>query len=263
MDINWLNYQGLQVRYAIRPGKKDSIPLLMFNGIGQSLEVFEPLIEELHDISIVTLDIPGAGLSDSPVLPWRFRQYAKLAAKLLDHLNYERVHVFGVSWGGGLAQQFAHQFPERLENLILAAAPPGHLMVPGNPFAYLRMFNLRRFWDKTYMRRIAPIIYGGDLRDSTVAAEKLVDRQHSPSAIGYVYQVLAMCGWSSLPFLSTLRQPTLILQGRDDPLLPNMNARLLARLIPNNRLEFIDCGHLFIVTRPQATAQKIREFAYA
>ena len=50
--------------------------------------------------------------------------------------------------------------------------------------------------------------------------------------LGYLYQLLAMAGWSSLPWLRTLRQPTLVLMGRDDPLVPVANGRILARLIP-------------------------------
>jgi pimeloyl-ACP methyl ester carboxylesterase len=69
-----------------------------------------------------------------------------------------------------------------------------------------------------------------------------------------------MAGWSSLPWLSTLRQPTLVLMGRDDPLVPVVNGRILAHLIPNARLDIIDDGHLFMVTRPQETARHIEKF---
>jgi pimeloyl-ACP methyl ester carboxylesterase len=75
-----------------------------------------------------------------------------------------------------------------------------------------------------------------------------------------LYQLLAMVGWSSLPWLWTLRQPTLVLMGRDDPLVPVVNGRVLAHLIPNARLEIIDDGHLFMVTRPKETAERIEKF---
>ena len=78
--------------------------------------------------------------------------------------------------------------------------------------------------------------------------------------LGYLYQLLAMVGWSSLPWLWTLRQPTLVLMGRDDPLVPVVNGRALAHLIPNARLEIIDDGHLFMVTRPKETAERIEKF---
>jgi pimeloyl-ACP methyl ester carboxylesterase len=78
--------------------------------------------------------------------------------------------------------------------------------------------------------------------------------------LGYLYQLLAMAGWSSLPWLSTLSQPTLVLMGCDDPLVPVVNGRILAHLIPNARLEIVDDGHLFMVTRPKETAERIEKF---
>jgi Predicted hydrolases or acyltransferases (alpha/beta hydrolase superfamily) len=69
-----------------------------------------------------------------------------------------------------------------------------------------------------------------------------------------------MTGWTSLPWLWSLPQPTLILMGSDDPLVPPINGRILARLIPNAQLRMIDDGHLFMVTRPAETARFIEEF---
>jgi poly(3-hydroxyoctanoate) depolymerase len=60
--------------------------------------------------------------------------------------------------------------------------------------------------------------------------------------------------------LWTLRQPTLVLMGRDDPLVPIVNGRILARLISKARLEIIDDGHLFMVTQPRETAERIEKF---
>jgi pimeloyl-ACP methyl ester carboxylesterase len=76
----------------------------------------------------------------------------------------------------------------------------------------------------------------------------------------YLFQLLAMSGWTSLPWLSSLRQPTLVLMGRDDPLVPLLNGRILARLIPNARLQMIEDGHLFMVTRPVETSATIEAF---
>jgi predicted alpha/beta-fold hydrolase len=69
-----------------------------------------------------------------------------------------------------------------------------------------------------------------------------------------------MSGWTSLPWLWSLRQPTLVLMGRDDPLVPPINGHILAGLIPNAELRMIDDGHLFIVTRPAETAAVIEAF---
>jgi surfactin synthase thioesterase subunit len=78
--------------------------------------------------------------------------------------------------------------------------------------------------------------------------------------LGYLYQLLAMSGWTSLPWLWSLPQPTLVLMGRDDPLVPPINGHILSGLIPNAELQMIDDGHLFIVTRPAETAAVIEAF---
>ena len=262
MITDWFEYDGLRIRYAQRKGRGDSLPLLMFNGVGQSLEVLGPLVDVLPDRTVIAFDVPGAGLSDIPSRPWRYRQHAQLAIHLVRHLGYEQVNVFGVSWGGGLAQQFTRQYPLVVSKLILAASPPGNLMVPGSPGVYLRMANPRRFWDKDYMASVAGHIYGGDVRQDDSAVRQLISLLRPPSRKGYAFQTLAMYGWTGLHFLRRLAQPTLILQGSDDPMVPNINARLMAFLIPDSRLEFIDCGHLFMLTRLQQVSALILEFAY-
>jgi pimeloyl-ACP methyl ester carboxylesterase len=83
---------------------------------------------------------------------------------------------------------------------------------------------------------------------------------HGARNLGYLYQLLAMTGWTSLPWLSSLPQPTLVLMGSDDPLVPVINGRILAQLIPNARLRLIDDGHLFMVTQPREAAAMIEAF---
>jgi pimeloyl-ACP methyl ester carboxylesterase len=75
--------------------------------------------------------------------------------------------------------------------------------------------------------------------------------------------MLAMLGWTSLPWLWRIRHPTLILAGNDDPLVPLINARLQAWLLRDARLHVIDDGHLFLLTRAQETASVIARFLVA
>ena len=63
-----------------------------------------------------------------------------------------------------------------------------------------------------------------------------------------------------MPWLSRLRQPTLILAGTRDPLIHVANAKLMHRLIPHSRLELIDDGHLFLVTNKEAVARTTLRF---
>ena len=80
------------------------------------------------------------------------------------------------------------------------------------------------------------------------------------SARGYLYQLAAGAGWTSLPFLPLLRQRTLILSGDDDPLIPVVNASLMHLLIPHSQLHIYPGGHLSLVAEADQLAPVIDRF---
>jgi len=118
----------------------------------------------------------------------------------------------------------------------------------------------RRYTDKDYMNKIVADIYGGAFRKDPSLISQHAAAMHGARNLGYFYQLLALAGWTSLPWLWSLRQPTLVLMGSDDPLVPPINGHILAGLIPNAELRMIDDGHLFMVTRPAETAALIEAF---
>jgi poly(3-hydroxyalkanoate) depolymerase len=260
IDARAIQVGDQKLMVAIKRGASARPPLLLFNGIGANWQLAEPFLDALVDTTAIIFDLPGIGGSPLPALPYRPSGIARLSARLVADLGYEQVDVAGVSWGGGLAQQLAHQFPKLCRRLVLAATSPGAIMVPGKPNAVLKLATPRRYLDKDYMRRSASEIYGGAFREDPSLINRHADAMSGALGLGYLYQLLAMVGWSSLPWLWTLPQPTLVLMGRDDPSVPVVNGRILARLIPNARLEIIDDGHLFMVTRPQETARHIEKF---
>lgn len=260
VDFQFLMIEGVHIRVGVTRRSGTGLPLLLFNGIGASIELLQPIIDALENTRVITYDAPGAGESQPPPFPWRPKHHAKLAAKLLDRLGVDRVNVLGISWGGMLAQQFARQYPGRAENLVLAATSPGHLMVPARLGVLLRMSNPLRYFSQEYMRAMAPIIYGGSLRTNKLKAKEHASKMKPPSVKGYYYQILSLVGWSSLPWLHKLKLPTLVMAGDDDPIVPLINARILARRIPNSRLQIVDCGHLFLLTRANRLAPDIERF---
>jgi poly(3-hydroxyalkanoate) depolymerase len=234
--------------------------LLLFNGIGANWELARPFLEALTDTSAIIFDVPGVGGSPARSMPYRPSTLAQLAADLVAELDYSEIDVAGVSWGGGIAQQFAHQYPKMCRRLVLAATSPGAIMVPARLSVLWKMATPRRYTDKDYMNRVAPEIYGGAFRKDPSLIGSHAGAMHGVRNLGYFYQLLAMTGWTSLPWLWSLPQPTLVLMGSDDPLVPVINGRILAQLIPNAKLRLIDDGHLFMVTRPRETAGIIEAF---
>jgi poly(3-hydroxyoctanoate) depolymerase len=245
---------------ATRPVDASGPPLLIFNGIGASTELLEPLMRRMTSVATLTFDLPGVGASQPSLLVRRLPGYAQLARELLDELGIDKVHVMGISWGGGLAQQFTRQYPERVERLVLAATSTGHLMVPPRPSVLLRMATPLRYLSAGYFKGIAGSIYGGDFRKNTELTERHARRMAPPSMLGYLNQLWALTGWTSAFWLHQITQPTLVMAGDDDPIIPLVNARLLARLIPNSQLEIFDCGHLFLLTRLERSATTLERF---
>jgi poly(3-hydroxyalkanoate) depolymerase len=260
VQISLHDVAGNVLRVGVRRGEKARPPLLLFNGIGANIELVEPFLDALDGPEAIIFDVPGVGGSPAPRLPYRPSTLARLSARLLDQLGYEQVDVLGVSWGGALAQQFAFQQGKRCRRLVLAATSPGHLMVPGKLTVMLKMATPRRYKDPDYMKRVAGDIYGGALRRSPELVGKHLRHVRWSSDYGYYLQLVAGFGWSSLPWLRFLLQPTLVMAGTDDPIVPVANGRILASLIPDARLVTIDDGHLFLVTSAGESAAMISEF---
>lgn len=252
---------GQTIRTAVRAGNPDKVPLLIFNGIGANLELVMPFVRALDkDLEIIAFDVPGVGGSSTPSIPYRFPGLAKLAARMLDYLDYGQVNVIGVSWGGALAQQFARDYPERCKKLVLAATSAGAVMIPGKPRVLWRMASPRRYLQPSYGVHIAADIYGGAFRRDPKLALAHASKVRSGGKLGYYWQLFAGMGWTSIHWLHKIRQPTLVLAGDDDPIIPLLNMRLLAWRIPNSELHVIDDGHLFLVTRAEVVAPIIMKF---
>jgi poly(3-hydroxyalkanoate) depolymerase len=260
-EAQYVDVDGTMLRVAIQRGRGGGVPLLLFNGIGANLELVYPFMEALEDKEIIVFDVPGIGRSPMSWWPRRFAGLARLAAKLLDRLGYQVVDVAGVSWGGALAQQFARQYRGRCRRLVLAATSPGSIMIPGRPKALMKMVTPQRYLSPGYMRRAAADIYGGEARTSPEVMAGHTARIIAPQVLGYLYQLFAGWGWTSIHWLHKLKQPTLVLGGSDDPLVPLANARILSLLIPNNRLFIVPGGgHLFLLYSIDKVAPVILDF---
>ena len=176
-----LTIGGRAIRVSVREGTPGRPPLLLCNGIGASLELFQPFVDALDpQRPVIRFDMPGIGGSPAPVVPYHLATLPSLLAGLLDQLGYEQADVLGISWGGGLAQQFALSRPDRVRRLVLVATGPGSLMVPGHPRVLLRMLTPRRHRDPGHAARIAGELYGGSAREDPTLARDLLHATHTP-----------------------------------------------------------------------------------
>ena len=259
-QVEFVEVDGVNLRVATQRGS-GGLPLLLFNGIGANLELCFPFMEALPEKEIVIFDVPGVGRSEMSWRPRRFSGLARLAKRLLDRMGYQQVDVIGVSWGGALAQQFARQYPERCRRLVLAATSPGAVMVPARPSILAKMVTPRRYLSPGYMQKAAAEIYGGEARREPKIMSAHASRIIAPQFMGYLYQLFAGMGWTSIHWLHRIRQPTLVMAGSEDPLVPPVNARIISLLIPNNRLFIVPGGgHLFMIHSIDKVTPVLRSF---
>ena len=250
---------GRKLRVAVwrSTSKVNNLPMLFFNGIGANIEAIAPLAAALSERDFITFDMPGVGGSPDPVVPYNAIMMARIAALLLNRFEMPVVDVMGVSWGGAMAQQFAFQNGARTNRLILAATSAGMLMVPGKPAALVKMADPRRYINPNFMNKHFKTLYGG----ATSGKEDHIGRITPPSKTGYFYQLLAMLGWTSAPFLPFMKKDTLIMMGGDDQIVPMANGKFLNMLIPNSELlEIENGGHLFMLSHVDESIAAIREF---
>jgi poly(3-hydroxyalkanoate) depolymerase len=252
---------GLRLRVAERRG--DGTPLLLIMGIGAHLGMWGPLERQLDGRHVIAFDAPGTGGSDRPRLPARMGGLARIVEALLDALGHDVVDVLGVSFGGALAQELALRHAERVRRLVLCATSSGMIAVPPKPLPALLLMTPVRYYHPMIFRATMPRIAGGrTARDPEVLARQAGARlAKPPDVLGYAYQLYAATGWTSVHWLHRLTQPTLVIAGDDDRAIPLVNARLLARRIPDARLLVVKGGgHLFVIDEPASVVGEIATF---
>lgn len=251
---------GVRVRFRVAG---DGPPLLLIQGIGASLELWGSSLDRLEGVTTIVFDQPGAGLSGTPSQLVPMRYYARVADELLAYLGHEQVDVLGFSLGGMVAQQLAHDSPASVRRLVLVATSCGWGGVPGGPAALAAMVTPLRYYSPSYFQLVAPVLYGGSvIRDSErVRQHAEVRRKYPPSVRGYYQQLFASWSWSSMPWVSDLNCPALVLCGSEDPITPVANSHILARELPDAELiEVSEGGHLFLVELASEVMPRILEF---
>lgn len=264
LDVSHLRVSGQRLKVGQMGPTGARRAILVFSGIGMRMETAARFMAHLNghfpDRRIVTLDVPGVGGSPTPALPYRMPWLSRLATHVLEKLGVDEVDVFGISWGGALAQQFAHDNRGVTRTLTLAATTAGMVMVPGRPTALLNMATPKRYKDPGYMVKAGAELSDGLLRADPRPLQGQVDKLSRLDQRGYLYQLLAAAGWTSWFWLRRVKCPTLIITGEDDAVVPRVNAEILAGRLTDVRVATVQSGHYLVKTIPAEIASIIEEF---
>jgi poly(3-hydroxyoctanoate) depolymerase len=240
-------------------------PILLIMGLGGNLEMWAPLERALHERGFQTIAYDACGTGESPprLVPLRPHGLARQAAHVLDALGLPDAHVLGVSFGGGVAQELALRNPHRVRRLVLASTMCGLGGVPGNPLALGLLATPLRYYSPRFLQATARWMYGplADPDGNVMHQQIRARRSRPPTLWGYVSQLSAVAGWTSLPWLHRITAPTLLLTGAKDPIVPPINAKLLRARIPDATLHIVpDAGHLLLMDHADECAHLIAGF---
>lgn len=257
-----LRVLGQQFRVLIRHATAEPVrPVVVLNGIGCRTDVLDGLIDRFDpSLEVVRLDPPGIGGTPASPLPYGIPQMAAWTFGVLDELGHAQVDVVGYSWGGVVAQQMAVQRDHRVRRLVLLSTNTGSLSVPGSALSTTMMFSpmiaqLLHADDQTIGR-----LYGGCAKRRAAEVRRLLAPDFDKAGAGLFQQLGAAMTWTTLPGTFLIHQPTLILAGTDDPMVPFANARILKKAIRLARLQSFDGGHLDPVLEPEWFAAEISRF---
>lgn len=245
-------------------------PLVMLMGTGSTMAEWDPALLRLlaRDHRLILFDYPGVGRSGR----WRGDSFASLAdvtAGLIEALGIRRADVLGWSMGGFVAQRLAIDHPDRVSRLILAGTSPGGKRTAlGTPAAQeidsdpdpsdreiLRQLYPpdRQVEGRRFLRRLATASRSGEIPDDFDVPAATTDAQ-----------VAAEDPWlrSNLNYrqLEQIRIPVLATAGRQDPVVPPSNLRLIADRIDGSRLTIFPGAHAFLFQDRDRFAQALNDF---
>ena len=248
---------GLRTRVRV---SGEGQPLLLVGGIWSQVALWEGLLPHLEGFRVITFDPPGIGETELPTVPYSIRRHAAFAAAVLDAVGVGRAHVLGVSLGGAVAQQLAHDHPERVDRLVLVSTAYGLPVIPGRLDVLLRFIRPRAYGEPEALERNAGALFGGRVRSDPGLVHRFPLRPPG-SLKAYLWRLLGTTGWSSLPWLSRVRHQALVVHGDDDPIVPLANGRVLACRLPAARLHVVaEGGHLMLLDSAAEVLPVITDF---
>jgi poly(3-hydroxyoctanoate) depolymerase len=248
---------GLRTKVQVRG---EGPPLLLIGGLWSQVGLWDDLVPLLDGFRTITFDPPGLGGTAMPRRPYTVKDLAAFAAGVLDALGVERAHVLGVSLGGAVAQQLARSHPDRVDRLVLVSTGFGAPGWPGRPDVLLRFLRPNAYGDVIELERMAGRIFGGRLREHP-SLIRGYDLRPPADTKAWLYRLAGSVGWSSLPWLHRVDRPTLVVHGDDDPIVPLVNARVVARRLPQARLHVLKGGgHLLLLDSATEVLPTITDF---
>jgi len=239
-------------------------PVLLIMGLGYSSVMWHrtrPALAQRY--RTVAFDNRGVGLSDVPPGPYSIASMASDAAAVLNAAAIARAHVFGVSMGGMIAQEFALQYPAKTRSLILGCTAAGGPSAVRAESKVADVLMARGMTPEQARDAILPYIYDAATPREKIDEDIRVRQPWLPTPAGYIAQLQAILAWESYSRIAQITAPTLVIHGKSDALVPPGNGELIAKRIPGARLVLLEhASHLFSTDQPEEANRQILEFLF-
>ena len=256
----------ISIYYEIH-GQGEALVLIMGYG-GNSEGWFHQIPGLSREYRVVAFDNRGTGRSDKPDVPYTMQMLAQDIAGLIEALDINAAHIYGVSMGGMIAQEFALRYPERVISLILGCTNCGgsNSIMPDEE-AMTLLFDIERMTRLTpeeAARETLPFLCSQEFIDNN---PDIVDQYIAKSLEyiiplhGFIRQAEAIMTHDTYDRLLQIKAPTLVISGTADRLVPLENSRLLASRIPNAELVLLEnVGHGFFIEALEEANKAILDF---
>lgn len=214
----------------------------------------------------VVFDNRGVGRSEKPDAPYSMAMFADDTAGLLDGLGIAQAHIFGISMGGMIAQEFALRYPQRVKTLILGCTHCGgpNAVLSKDPEVLHLLENIEAVdvqQAAVIMTKVAVTPWFLQRHMDVLLQLNQLSLQHPTPQHGMVRQMQAIQGHDTYDRLPHITVPTLVVTGKEDGLVPPENSLTLARRIPNADLVILaNASHLFNIELPDTTAEVVKGF---
>jgi 3-oxoadipate enol-lactonase len=261
---------GLKLRYETR-GNGEPVALIMgFSGSSRGWgEAFLKLMEARFKIFVI--DNRGTGESDKPDAEFTLGDMAADIAAVLDHAKTPRAHIFGISMGGMIAQEFAVAYPERTRGLVLGCTNCGAShSVPADPAAIANLIPAPGIDPIEQARRAFSVACGKAFLNSAagqgILSQAIAEMGNYPITPVHTFmrQGQAIGSFDSFARLGQIKSPTLIIHGDDDSIVPYPNAEVLQGAIAGSKKHTLKAaGHMFFWEVPDEAARAACDFLSA
>jgi pimeloyl-ACP methyl ester carboxylesterase len=238
-------------------------PILLIMGLGYTLDMWHrtaPLLSRHY--RTILFDNRGVGRSDCPPGPYSISDMAADAEAVVDAAGCDRVHVFGVSMGGMIAQEFALAHPDRVKSLILGCtAAGGPEAVRAEPEVTAALAARAAMAPEEVDEALVAFIYDESTPRERIDEDLEIRRRTFPKPESFLAQVAGIMAFESYSRLSGLDVPTLVIHGANDRLVPPGNGELIAKRIPGARLVLLkNASHIFITDQELESHNAIMDF---